>query len=132
MSQKDKPSLLKWSSRVDSALAHFLSGSYHSPIVQFEARNFSLNELFPTRPPSAASEGLLPAIICVDVGKNRRFEPGNVAFSGWMFYLWDYLLSGDVTFSDDVAFSEDVVFSGDVVFNGDILFSGDVAGNDIL
>jgi len=33
--------------------------------AQFEARNFSLDELFPMRPPSAASEGLLPAIMCV-------------------------------------------------------------------
>jgi len=65
-------------------------------------------------------------------GRIGDLSQENVAFSGWMFYLWDYLLSGDVTFSDDVAFSEDVVFSGDVVFNGDILFSGDVAGNDIL
>jgi len=30
--------------------------------AQFEARNFSLDELFPMRPPSAASEGLLLAI----------------------------------------------------------------------
>lgn len=55
--------------------------------VQFQARNFSLNELFPTRPPSAASEGLLPVIICVDAGKNRRFEPGKCCIQ-WVYVLF--------------------------------------------
>ena len=35
--------------------------------AQLEARNFSLDELFPARPPSAASEGLLSTIVCVSM-----------------------------------------------------------------
>ena len=60
--------------------------------AQFEARNFSLDELFPTRPPSAASEGLLSVTMCVS---GRIFN-----FVGWYGYCNQCrcYVNGDVAF----------------------------------
>ena len=111
--------------------------------AQFEARNFSLDELFPMRPPSAASEGLLPAIICVDVGKNRRFEPGKcciqlggcficgmiysvgMSHSVMMLHLVRMLYSVVMLYSMGIFYSvgmlQEMTFCEDVIFVGMLL-----------